>query len=596
MTKMKEKNQPGANVHGSKDFLRAHATGITVALFFSVATLLGFSSVPPELKPVDLQTAESRSAVLERVFRKPRLTFSVDNVQEEFELEPEVFLDEEDAVVPEPPDATKTDLAMAQMPKDALPQLVRKGLEITKDARRLRRMATVLKAKGAKIENPCVRQGAEGCEATALDPFFVRLDAIDAFSSNEPSSQTGSAPQARVVALGNSLVASDHITDIVRERLNERFGDAGRGYLLPDRLSKIAGRRVRTGRGKGAWKINTFAQKKPQTKFFGFAGSHHQSNRKGDQITWALRGSSEAKLFWLTHEKGANFEISIDGETQKQIANSSGPQESRIFDMEIPAGSKKMQLIADGPNVVLYGVALKRPNAGVSWDTVGVPASDARMYVDKVDPAIFASQLAARDPTLVVVMVGGNEVRSMSFGWTTLEKVKTSYEEFLDLVKSSVPDAACLGVAPIDAAKATAAGARLTTRKQILEVVAMQKEVAKAKGCGYFDLFSAMGGAGSLQRFHRKRLVNDDLVHPRGKGGDVLGQLFADALFDAYVSAPIPEAAGKNALSPSSAATDDQTKTTEPGFDRTSLPAKEPLPAKEKAKPMDEVAPKGDEG
>ncbi|MFZ9886471.1 MAG: hypothetical protein ACO3JL_03120, partial [Myxococcota bacterium] len=92
----------------------------------------------------------------------------------------------------------------------------------------------------------------------------------------------------------------------------------------------------------------------------------------------------------------------------------------------------------------------------------------------------------------------------------------------------------------LDAAKATAAGAELTTRRETLEVVALEREVALEKGCGFFNLFDAMGGEGSLERFHRDGLINDDLVHPKGAGGDVLGNLIADALLEAYRTTPSP--------------------------------------------------------
>jgi hypothetical protein len=43
-----------------------------------------------------------------------------------------------------------------------------------------------------------------------------------------------------------------------------------------------------------------------------------------------------------------------------------------------------------------------------------------------------------------------------------------------------------------------------------------------------------MGGRGALRRLADEGAVWDDFVHPRGLGLDLLGELVADALLDAY--------------------------------------------------------------
>ncbi|MFP2903049.1 hypothetical protein [Corallococcus sp. 4LFB] len=60
--------------------------------------------------------------------------------------------------------------------------------------------------------------------------------------------------------------------------------------------------------------------------------------------------------------------------------------------------------------------------------------------------------------------------------------------------------------------------------------------MALAGGCGFFNLYTAMGGAGSLARFHQAGFMHEDLVHPRGRGLDLLGQLVADALLAGWAN------------------------------------------------------------
>ncbi|MEL6189067.1 MAG: hypothetical protein AAFU79_30975 [Myxococcota bacterium] len=79
-------------------------------------------------------------------------------------------------------------------------------------------------------------------------------------------------------------------------------------------------------------------------------------------------------------------------------------------------------------------------------------------------------------------------------------------------------------------------GGTLRTRAYVQEVLELERKVAKAEGCAFWDAWRAMGGEGSFGRWMAKGLMNPDLVHPRRRGGDLLGHLFAAALSRAYLS------------------------------------------------------------
>ena len=369
-----------------ESFWRRHATGVTVVLFFALAAGLGVLPIPDRFKPINLTSRDELVAVKERVFRKPRMTF------EQLQPSGESDAEDEDEVVlladaSETPESTIDDAPLPlPLPPLALPPAIGKGpglqsdlaprkmrnrepLKETRKVARWRRLQQQLRAPGADVDNPCVRFDEHGCLRTALDPFFVALDSVD-------KKEEGS--HATVVTLGNSLIASDHVTDIVRARLVRRFGNGGRGFLLPDRLSKMAGRRVRTGRGSDGWEIITFAQKPPARTQFGFAGSMHESTHAGDRVTWKLRGASRGQLFFLDHEDNPGFTVEVDGRRVLDVkAERPELPMDRVVELELERGSKNLRVIAKDGGVTLYGIALARNKPGVVWDTIGVPASDA---------------------------------------------------------------------------------------------------------------------------------------------------------------------------------------------------------------------------
>ena len=63
----------------------------------------------------------------------------------------------------------------------------------------------------------------------------------------------------------------------------------------------------------------------------------------------------------------------------------------------------------------------------------------------------------------------------------------------------------------------------------IPRIVALQRRVAADTGCGFFDTFTAMGGAGTMARWYaaQPRLVSADFIHPYPAGGKLIATKFA---------------------------------------------------------------------
>lgn len=544
------------------DGARFGGTAVTVVGFFVGAALLSvLPGVPQVLRPMKLETQSERAAVVAKLLTRPKMTLAEhekklegqldvpdqkdDEVAkaEEAELHQESNGEEDVAVlaaaVPTAPPAAESDADDAEGAVDRAVVVARAlPRALVRRAERSHAQHKALQMPGAVIDNPCVEAAADGCAATALDPFFATLDAV----ARGPDADAAAA-RAEVVVFGNSLIASDHVTDIVRDDLQARFGDGGRGYLLVDRLSKVAGRRVRTGTGSDGWVIRSFAQDPPfpDGVRFGFAGSLHEASVDGEHATWALDKARSARLFWL--DTGAGLRLTVDGAEVLRVpraAKGTTPTNaSKSIEVKLPHLGKELRLTAD-KGARVFGVALERDGRGVVVDTIGVPAASARLYDDATDADLFVDHVAARDPALFTLMLGGNETRGISYGNITAPVFEEKLTTLIDRLRKAAPRAACLLVTPIDAGKTLTGSEELITRDEIFTVIDVEKKVAKAKGCAVFDLFAAMGGKGSLQRMREASLVSDDLVHPTAKGGDVLGQLFADAVVQSYASTPAP--------------------------------------------------------
>ena len=310
--------------------------------------------------------------------------------------------------------------------------------------------------------------------------------------------------------------------------------------LLVDRLGKIAGRRARTGLSSGDWAVHTLIKEKPEYPHFGLFGAHHETLSPEAKTVWRPNGETLAEVFWLDHPEAGAFYLEADGQFIGRITSDKPKKyRSRISEFEIPASTKKLVLTAENAKTIVDGVALSKNQPGITLDTVGIPAATAKRYLNTNSEA-FDIQLHARDPNLVILMIGGNEVRDLAWNRLGIETYKKQYASLIKRLKKAAPTASCLGVSPIDVVKVTEGGQTILTRREIYDVIEAQKTVAIAHGCAYFNIFEAMGGSGSLAKLNEMGMLLADYVHPKGKGGDILGEIFARSLLEDYSNTPLP--------------------------------------------------------
>ena len=72
------------------------------------------------------------------------------------------------------------------------------------------------------------------------------------------------------------------------------------------------------------------------------------------------------------------------------------------------------------------------------------------------------------------------------------------------------------------------ASSEIETMATIPRIVAIQRRVAAETGCGFFNTFAAMGGAGTMARWYasQPRLVSADFIHPYPAGGKIVATVF----------------------------------------------------------------------
>jgi lysophospholipase L1-like esterase len=517
------------------------SAGLTLALTLALAVGLSLAPLPEAWRPIPslaqgpvvpqliaLVTTSSAAAKRKAVGVEPdsdRHAPEVPVLPEEEEETEVAQADTSDAGTPlPPPTVTVSDsLGLADL-----------GPATRNAALRMEALREKMGARHVDLDPGCRRMGASGCEESGLAPFFNALQALRDGSRTTP---------VRVEHLGDSLIASDHITDVVRERLQERHGSGGKGFVYVDRPTR-SGRGVRAGQASEGWEIIRIIDRAPPKDRLPFTGvAFTAGGSAGPQdVRFAIEDARTAEIFFLAQPGGGSVQVLADGKPLQRVQTRWTPAEVANARVKLPAGAKTLTLKTRG-KVELHGVSLENGNPGVVYDTIGLPGAYAGVFLRPHRP-YFRAQMRQRKPSLVVLMFGGNEAFRLSRDWTKPEEIKQEAEQLVKRVRESVPDAACLIWSPIDAAVRTMGG-DLVPRRGSRMVADIFREVAKEGGCAYWDALGAMGDEGAAIRWLSAGLLNEDLIHPRAKGSDLLGHLFDLALQRAWAASHPPRVAAE---------------------------------------------------
>lgn len=483
-----------------------HSTGITIALTVAIAIGLSFAPVPDVFRPFPGLVKDPVDTVVAAVL--PQRGGSLKR-QDAITGAPELAQADSNADALPVEDEASLPAALNdadELNGEALPPAVALGAAEARNVRKLERWAKKVGAAHVDLEHP-----------EALEPFFQKLEAL----------QRGEQPTpVRVVHLGDSQIASDHITDVIRRRLQLRYGSGGPGFLFVDRPSKFSGRAVRNGEASDGWEVVKLTDK-TRDGMLGFSGVRFVS-RTAQHTRFDVASSNIAELFFVTSPKGGTLDVKADDTHLSHVFTQFMDTELAFSRLKLPEGARSLRLDTADGEVNLLGVALESGGPGIVYDTVGLPGALFEVYL-RGKEKFFVSQLAHRDPSLVVLMLGGNEAYEIGRGWQTLDDARGNARKLVDRVKKAAPEAACLLMGPMDAGIRTVSG-EIDPRPNTREVGAMIREVAAEKGCAFWDAAAAMGGIGSVPKWLELGLFNQDLIHPRSSGADVLGHLFDFAL------------------------------------------------------------------
>jgi lysophospholipase L1-like esterase len=342
----------------------------------------------------------------------------------------------------------------------------------------------------------------------------------------------------RVVHYGDSPITNDGITGTVRELLQKRFGDSGHGFILVDKPWDWYGHQAVNFQTGGGWTSASLMSPRFSKGLLGLGGVVSVASGPGSYALYqpSTVGTTGKKfsrmdVYYLAKPGGGRFTVSMDSR-QEAISTDSGEPKSGFFQLAAGGNVSSFQVRSEG-EVSVFGVVLENDDPGVVYDSLGVNGAFAGLLATTMNGPHWTEQLQHRNPNLVILNYGTNESEYASDD--QMERYDRELREVVSRVRTALPSASILIVSPMDRGK-RAPGGRIITMPAIPKIVEMQRRVALESHCAFLNLYTAMGGEGTMARWHegRKHLVGADLTHPNGEGAQTVGNLIYMALMEDY--------------------------------------------------------------
>ncbi|MCB9730799.1 MAG: hypothetical protein H6746_20175 [Deltaproteobacteria bacterium] len=340
----------------------------------------------------------------------------------------------------------------------------------------------------------------------------------------------------RIAHWGDSAIGADGMTSVARRLLQREFGDSGHGFILVESGTDwYLHKDIRYG--QAAWKALKIIDDADPHGRYGYGGVQSRGYQGANawfattEVGPVGRSVSRFDILYQAGPSYGDLSVAVDDAEPTLLHTAADERRDELHTVRVPDGPHKLSLrVAGGGVVRLYGVVLEREQPGVVYDSMGLVGARGQRLLN-ADPDHWKRQLELRQPDLMILMYGGNELVDRGMN---MEHYRGIFTELVHRFRTSRPDASCLIMSPLDHGERYRGGIR--TDPQLLKMMVVQREVAFAEGCAWYSVFEAMGGEGSMGRWFRSepRLGWGDLAHATKEGARVLGDRFYRALMKGF--------------------------------------------------------------
>ena len=335
----------------------------------------------------------------------------------------------------------------------------------------------------------------------------------------------------RIAYFGDSFVEGDILTGPLREMLQARYGGGGVGFV--DMATGMEGFRQTVRHRNAGFSIHAITDRNFSRSKEGINQRYFIPSPVGrsyvslSSVKGAAR-ATESTIYFVTQDSLTLTARVNGGESQTfSFSGSDALQHATVYgDM----GQVEWSLVRDSLSAPcwFYGVTLDQAE-GVVLDNFSMRSSSGATLASL--PGGRTREFARLRPYDLIVLHFGLNVASEPMARSRYAGYQKQMRRSIALLREMYPDAALLIVSCSDRDDRDLDG-RMVTLPGLRTLVAVQHQMARDNGIAFWNLFQAMGGAGSMQQMANASPAeaNKDYTHLTHRGGRRLARLFFDVL------------------------------------------------------------------
>jgi lysophospholipase L1-like esterase len=375
-----------------------------------------------------------------------------------------------------------------------------------------------------------------------LDANCINLNGTSWAVLIEKFKETRRGGKVNIVQIGDSHVQADGNGGKVRKLLQQQYGNAGRGLMIPYRMAgtnQPLDYKITSSSPFTTAKL----MKMPWTTQMGFTGiSLHSETSKPTFTLTAPTGFSILNIYGL-----GKFTVDAVKSGNRNVQFTAVP-ESWGVQIKLSGDITSADISLNGSNFNIFGFdARHTESGGVLYHTIGNNGATYSMYslIGNV-----GKSLAVLTPDLVIISLGTNE----AFGRMTDTTFYANIDLLVNDIRKYNPQAEILLTTPSEcqrsayvtkAVRRRGKGRRRRTTTKVrtfqvnTNVNRMRNVIIKygaEKQIPVYDFYEAAGGSGASAKWLQNRLLSSDRIHRTWAGYALEGELLYHALSDALVA------------------------------------------------------------
>lgn len=355
-----------------------------------------------------------------------------------------------------------------------------------------------------------------GGEGQGMDPFYDAIDSIK--SLGRP---------VRIAVLGDSYIEGDIFTAHLRERLQRHWGGCGVGFVpITD---AIAGFRTTVTHRYGGWtEHHANEQSSGYNSTYANISGHYFNGSAG---AWLALGGVAKDIARLDTCQESSLYFAGTGSAEAMACVNNG--EEQAFTLNGNGGVGKVTVkgrigavrwrITRNSGLVFLGASLD-PDQGIVVDNFSLRSSGGNQ-LKMVAPKMFTDFDQARHYDLIIIMYGLNVAGREESKYEAYQKM---LGEVITTMKRAMPDTGFLLVGTSDREERYNGGFR--TLPGVVSLINAQQQIAYDNKIAFWNLYTAMGGQGSIVEMVKNHQANLDYTHINKQGGKHLSAFLYDAL------------------------------------------------------------------